>query len=191
MNPSPSPSPSPNRDPNPNPSPDPTQDLSFRLTEWLQLGARFVNEGQLASELALPVMAVVGDMDYLLPSQDEARRMKEAVGDERWRGTVVVQGAGHASTLGNRVDLSREIREMLAQEFTPALRAVDLVTRAENPGDEGSGWERGMLDRTFPSLDPSEYTRLSRGGDQYPGADAGSVAARSSELPAWLTSLKP
>ena len=67
----------------------------------------------------------------------------------------------------------------------------DLVTRAENPGDEGSDWDRGMLDRTFPSLDPTEYTRRSRGGDQYPGADAGSVAARSTELPAWLKMLKP
>jgi hypothetical protein len=136
-------------------------------------------------------MAVVGDMDYLLPSADEASRLAEAVGDERWRGTVVVQGAGHASTLGNRVDLSREIREALAHEFTPALREVDLVTRAENPGDDGGGWDRGMLDRTFPSLDPTEYTRRSRGGDQYPGADAGSVAARSTELPAWLKMLKP
>ena len=167
------------------------QDLSFRLSEWLQLGARRVDEGRLASELTLPVMAVVGDMDYLLPSADEASRLAQAVGDERWRGTVVVQGAGHASTLGNRVDLSREIREALAHEFTPALREVDLVTRAENPGDEGSGWDRGMLDRTFPSLDPTEYTRRSRGGDQYPGADAGSVAARSTELPAWLKMLKP
>ena len=167
------------------------QDLSFRLTEWLQLGASLVNEGRLASQLTIPVMAVVGDMDYLLPSQDEAIRIQEAVGDERWRGTVVVQGAGHASTLGNRVDLSREIRSALAQEFTPALQAVDLVSRTENPGDEGSGWDRGMLDRTFPSLDPTEYTRLSRGGDQYPGADAGSVAARSTELPAWLKTLKP
>ena len=131
------------------------QDLSFRLTEWLQLGASLVNEGRLASQLTLPVMAVVGDMDFLLPSQDEAGRIREAIGDERWRGTVVVQGAGHASTLGNRVDLNQVIREAMAQEFTPALQAVDLVTRAENPGQEGSGWDRGMLDRTFPSLDPT------------------------------------
>ena len=55
----------------------------------------------------------------------------------------------------------------------------------------GSGWDRGMLDRTFPPLDPTEYTRRSRGGDQYPGADAGSVAPRSTELPAWLKMLKP
>ena len=87
--------------------------------------------------------------------------------------------------------LVSELREALAHEFTPALREVDLVTRAENPGDEGSGWDRGMLDRTFPSLDPTEYTRRSRGGDQYPGADAGSVAPRSTELPAWLKMLKP
>ena len=77
------------------------------------------------------------------------------MGEEQWRGTVVVQGAGHASTLGNRVDLTRAIREAFSSEFTPELREVDLVSRAENPGDEGSGWDRGMLDRTFPSLDPA------------------------------------
>ena len=132
-----------------------SQDLSFRLTEWLELGASLVNGGQLASQLTLPVMAVVGDMDFLLPSQDEAGRLREALGEEQWRGTVVVQGAGHASTLGNRIDLTRAIREAFSSEFTPELREVDLVSRAENPGDEGSGWDRGMLDRTFPSLDPA------------------------------------
>jgi hypothetical protein len=163
----------------------------FRLSHWLETGARVVNDQQLASKLSVPAMAVVGDMDYLLPSEEEAARLGGAVGADRWRGTVVVQGAGHASTLGNRIDLCASIREAFAEEFTPALVPVDLVTRAEHPGSDGAGWDRGMLDRTFPSLDPTEYTRWSRGGDQYPGADAAVAPTRSAELPEWLKMLKP
>lgn len=136
-------------------------------------------------------MAVVGDMDYLLPSEDEAARLSAAMGADWWRGTVVVQGAGHASTLGNRVNLCAAIQEAFADEFTPSLETVDLVTRVQNPGSDGTGWDRGMLDRTFPSLDPTGYTRWSRGGDRYPGADAADAPVRSAELPAWLKALKP
>ena len=91
------------------------------------------------------MLAVVGDLDRLLPSVDEAARLREACDPAFWRGlsvsrgtsrtpprhgrdtrgaprrrgTVTVQGAGHASTLGNRVDLLHEIRTAFAADFAP------------------------------------------------------------------------
>ena len=82
-----------------------------------------------------------------------------------------MQGAGHASTLGNRVDLLEEIRNAFSADFEPSLLPrVDLVNRASYPGDEGDGWERGLVDRTYPALDPGDYTQLNRGGSKYPVA---------------------
>ena len=145
------------------------EDLDFRLREWLKLGAQLVSNDRLLERTQLPVSAVVGDLDRLLPSIDEADRLKAAVGKERWRGTTVVQGAGHASTLGNRVDLLAAIRDGFSADFDPPLPGVsDLVARAKYPPDEGDGWDRGLLDRTFPPLKPDEYTRWNRGGDKHP-----------------------
>ena len=144
-------------------------DLRFRLEQWLGYGADLVNSRDVVRELKLPMQAVVGDLDRLLPSMDEAERLRDACGPERWRGTSVVQGAGHASTLGNRVDLLHEIRRAFADDFAPPLRPrVDLVGRAEHPGDAGSGWERGLVDRTYEALDPADYTQMNRGGRLYP-----------------------
>ena len=124
----------------------------------------------MAANLELPVLGVVGDLDRLLPSIDEAERLRAACGPARWRGTTVVQGAGHASTLGNRVDLLEEIRAAFAADFEPPLPPrLDLVNRAEHPGDDGDGWERGLLDRTYPPLDPADYTQMNRGGSLFVG----------------------
>ena len=45
--------------------------------------------------------------------------------------------------------------------------------RGESPGDGGDGWERGLLDRTYPALDPTDYTELNRGGSRYPFPEEG------------------
>ena len=146
------------------------EDLSFRLSAWLQAGARRVADGRYVEQLSLPVLAVVGEIDRLLPSVDEAKRIETAVQPGLWRGSVVVQGAGHGSTLGNRVDLLAEIRKAFPADFAPPLRSCDLVGRDEHPAEEGGGWARGMLDRTFEPLDPKEYTRYNRGGDLHPAS---------------------
>ena len=145
------------------------EDLAFRLSEWLAYGADLVDDRQLMSNLKLPTLAVVGDLDRLLPSCEEAERLRVACGPARWRGTTVVQGAGHASTLGNRVDLLEEIRTSFADDFNPPLAPrVDLVDRAAHPGDDGDGWERGLVDRTYEALDPNDYTQMNRGGSLFP-----------------------
>ena len=62
-------------------------DMRFRLNAWLAYGADLVNERELARKLTVPMLAVVGDLDRLLPSLDEAGRLCEACGPDRWRGT--------------------------------------------------------------------------------------------------------
>ena len=146
------------------------EDLGFRLSEWLAYGADLITERDLVRKLKVPVLAVVGNLDRLLPSLDEAERLREACGPGRWRGTTVVQGAGHASTLGNRLDLLQEIRQAFGADFEPPLPPrVDLVDRATHPGDQGDGWERGLVDRTYAALDPDDYTQMNRGGRLFPG----------------------
>lgn len=75
----------------------------------------------------------------------------------------MVPGAGHASTLGNRVNLLDEIRTSFASE------ALSLRPKDETPtlpkGDGSDGLWRGMLDRTFPPVPPTEYTRWNGDGD--------------------------
>ena len=145
------------------------EELGFRLEQWLAYGADVVSERDVLRKLNVPVLAVVGALDRLLPSLEEAERLRDACGPARWRGTCVVQGAGHASTLGNRVDLLQEIRKAFGAEFEPPLRPrVDLVDRMAHPGDDGDGWERGLVDRTYDALDPADYTQMNRGGTLFP-----------------------
>lgn len=128
-----------------------------------------MSDKEVVRTLDVPVLAVVGELDRFLPSLDEAARLRDACAPAQWRGTMVVQGAGHASTLGNRVDLLDEIRTAFLSDFEPPLRPrVDLVTRAAHPGDAGDGWERGLVDRSYEALDPSDYTEMNRGGSKFP-----------------------
>ena len=167
------------------------EQLGFRLSEWLAYGADQVAERDVAANLELPVLGVVGDLDRLLPSVDEAERLRAACGPARWRGTTVVQGAGHASTLGNRVDLLEEIRAAFAADFEPPLPPrLDLVNRAEHPGDDGDGWERGLLDRTYPPLDPADYTQMNRGGSLFVGTSEPS-RSRSGDVRMQLSAVLP
>ena len=135
------------------------EDLDFRLRAWLQPGAAHANA--LLETLRVPTMAIVGDADRLLPSAEEANRLAAAVGPAMWRGIVVVPGAGHASTLGNRLNLLDEIRHGFAQD------GILLRSKDETPnlpmGDMSEGIWRGMLDRPFPPLNPDEYTRWNNG----------------------------
>lgn len=149
------------------------EELGFRTSQWLQKGAAQVNQALVDTPLKLPVLAVVGDQDNLLPSVDEAARLRGVIGGDggpsgaggEWRGTVVVPGAGHASTLGNRVDLLEEIRTAF-EDTGGELRLSSRESVPQLPaGNPGTGWDRFMLDRNYPGLDPKDYTRYVRGGD--------------------------
>lgn len=144
------------------------EDLAFRLSAWLAPGADVANAALPGLRSgSTPMLALVGDLDLLLPSVDEARRLAAEVGEDNWRGTVVVPGAGHASTLGNRVNVLAEIRKAFAQELSPSLRDEAELTPLPD-ADEGLGWERGLLDRPYEPLKVDDYVRYARGGDMYP-----------------------
>lgn len=159
------------------------EDLAFRLSEWLAPAADVANEALPHLVRTTPILAVVGDTDRLLPSLDESARLAAlAAPHETWRGTVVVPGAGHASTLGTRVNLLAEIRGAFATELAnnpdsdaaaDAAAVGRLATPPLLPCDESEGWARGLLDRTYEPVPPKDYLRYSRGGDLYPGGRTG------------------
>ena len=152
-------------------------------SEWLAPAADVANEALPHLVQTTPILAVVGDADRLLPSLDESARLAAlAAPHETWRGTVVVPGAGHASTLGTSVNLLAEIRGAFATELAnnpdsdaaaDAAAAGRLATPPLLPCDESEGWARGLLDRTYEPVPPKDYLRYSRGGDLYPGGRTG------------------
>lgn len=143
--------------------------MRFRLGAWLGVGAARANE-LLPTLHATPTLTVVGDTDRLLPSHDEARRVSGLLAPRGLcRGVVVVPGAGHASTLGNRLDLTAEIRRAFGGESAELQLRPEAATPSMPRGEAGDGWARGMLDRPFAPLDPETYTRYNRGGELWPG----------------------
>ena len=131
-------------------SPD---DLRFRLHEWLEVGADVAEEGLTLVSTRVPALAIVGETDRLLPSLEESKRLALKF-SLNWRGSVVVPGAGHASTLGNRVDLVREIQTAFP-EF-----GIECDNTFEEAYAGVFDWTRGLVDRSHPALRLEDYTRF-------------------------------
>ena len=85
--------------------------LKWRLTEWLEKGSARSEEKllQLAEDNSLRILLVVGEKDRALPSIDEAERLAGILQPTQLD-IHVVEGAGHASTCGSRVDLAALFR---------------------------------------------------------------------------------
>ena len=144
--------------------------MRFRLWSWLAVGAAQANALLPTLQHATPTLTVVDDTDRLLPSLDEARRVSEMLAPRGLcRGVVVVPGAGHASTLGNRLDLTAEIRRAFGGDRAELQLRPEAATPSMPHGEAGGGWAKGMLDRPFAPLDPDTYTRYNRGGELWPG----------------------
>eukprot|EP00746_Dinoflagellata_sp_MGD_P063637 gnl/MRDRNA2_/MRDRNA2_266951_c0_seq1.p1 gnl/MRDRNA2_/MRDRNA2_266951_c0~~gnl/MRDRNA2_/MRDRNA2_266951_c0_seq1.p1 ORF type:complete len:148 (+),score=30.18 gnl/MRDRNA2_/MRDRNA2_266951_c0_seq1:59-445(+) len=80
-------------------------DLKWRVKEWVLPGCMEVNPR--LKDVKVPVLAVAGTGDLLLPSREEALKFKREIPDC----TVhLVEGAGHAGVLDQRIDLLRVIR---------------------------------------------------------------------------------
>jgi pimeloyl-ACP methyl ester carboxylesterase len=87
----------------------PQETLRWRLTEWLETGCT-----RMASRLSdfrqhrsFQTLIIAGERDGTLPSIDEAERLASVFPQAV---VHVVEGAGHASTCGSRVDLSALFR---------------------------------------------------------------------------------
>lgn len=85
--------------------------LKWRLTEWLETGcARMevrLENFRSSSNSSFRSLIVAGERDYCLPSIGEAERLSSLLTNSN---VHVVEGAGHASTCGSRVDLAALMR---------------------------------------------------------------------------------
>ena len=131
--------------------------LDWRLREWLDVAARVD-----VDDLSLPTLVVYGDDDRTLPSADEAARVVAALTSRGVRAAAHrVPGAGHAGTLGSRVDLRAAVAAFFGAEGdTPLAEIVADVPRemradAREPGEDSACF--GLFPREHASVDPRRY----------------------------------
>jgi pimeloyl-ACP methyl ester carboxylesterase len=125
----------------------PQETLRWRSTEWLEAGCT-----RMASRLSdfrqyqsFQTLIVAGDCDGVLPSIDEAERLAgvfpKAV-------IHVVDGAGHASTVGSRVDLAALFRSHFRELGSPRRqRSSSPRTAMKEAAAAGKGKYFGMEPR--------------------------------------------
>jgi len=97
----------------------PQKTLAWRLTEWLEVGCSLVDSTKLDRFQKfpnLPVLIVAGEKDKTLPSIAEAERLCSILPNSIIH---VVEGAGHASTCGSRVDLTALMRNCFPELLQP------------------------------------------------------------------------
>jgi len=96
----------------------PPTTLSWRLNEWLQTGCT-AWDSSFAAFPNFRSLIVVGEKDKTLPSIAEAERLANKVMNPSRTKIHVVDGAGHASTCGSRLDLTAVIRGCFAELQRP------------------------------------------------------------------------
>lgn len=97
-----------------------SDDLRWRLKEWLLPGCKEVNPR--LKDVQVPVLAVAGTADLLLPSLEEALKFEREIADCTVR---LVEGAGHAGVLDHRADLLKMIQSCWAP--SPATSPLVLA----------------------------------------------------------------
>jgi len=88
-----------------------SDDLKWRVKNWVLDGSRKVNER--LGEVKVPVLAIAGTSDMLLPSEEEALRFEKGIPDCK---VQLVDGAGHAGVIDQRTDLTQLIEEWISKE---------------------------------------------------------------------------
>ena len=136
--------------------------LQWRLSEWLEKGSARVEEKleQLAALESLRILLVVGENDGTLPSISEAERLAGILGPKQM--TIhVVEGAGHASTCGSRVDLAALFR----QTFPSLRRRQQQRSNEEKAGLRWPPWRK----TNSTEIDSSPRTEMKPGAAQGKG----------------------
>jgi pimeloyl-ACP methyl ester carboxylesterase len=84
--------------------------LKWRLDKWLAVGCDKIADElmKFAPKVNMPVLIIAGERDGTLPSIAEAERLAGILPDVA---VHVVEGAGHASACGSRVDLAALFRQ--------------------------------------------------------------------------------
>ncbi|KAG8470294.1 hypothetical protein KFE25_008715 [Diacronema lutheri] len=135
----------------------PRDTLRWRLREWLTCGARYIRarEPELRS-LRQPTCIVVGSADATLPSVAEGERLARLLPDVA---VAVVPGAGHANTLGIRVNLAALFRRRFGGPAQPGAVAP-LARLAVVPDGAEDDADLGLEDRAHPPVSPRDYWRF-------------------------------
>jgi pimeloyl-ACP methyl ester carboxylesterase len=141
--------------------------LQWRLTEWLATGCDKVayDLNEYASKVKIPVLIVAGEKDGTLPSIAEAERLAGILPDVS---VHVVEGAGHASTCGSRVDLAALFRNRFpalrppksVRSRTTTNKAYHARTAMKDVAANGTGAYFGMTpryDNASVGLSPLKY----------------------------------
>ena len=124
--------------------------LAWRLREWLDVGAK-VDVGALAQ----PTLVVFGDEDNTLPSEREAARVVALLSKAR---AVRVPGAGHAATLGSRVDLRAEVAAFFgAEPGFSFLAGAPRKMRADAASEGEASSLYGLYPRTHAPVAVFDY----------------------------------
>ena len=111
--------------------------LSWRLDEWLKTGCASTRRSSFGAFPDFRSLIVVGEKDKTLPSIAEAERLANKVMNPGKTRIHVVDGAGHASTCGSRLDLAAVIRNCFPELQTPkGRRKPSRKSRGEDPEEE-------------------------------------------------------
>lgn len=139
----------------------PQATLSWRLSQLLEFGCASA-EQRLTGLAAFPsfrVLIVAGEFDACLPSIDEAERLVSGVLPNAK--VHVVEGAGHASTCGSRMDLTAVMRNCFVElQQKNGRRSVTLRTAMKNEAASGIEEYFGMqprYDNATIGLNPLRY----------------------------------
>jgi pimeloyl-ACP methyl ester carboxylesterase len=123
----------------------PQETLRWRLSEWLETGCRVSRLSDFRQYQSFQTLIVAGERDGVLPSIDEAERLACAFP----KAVVhVVDGAGHASTCGSRVDLAALFRSHFRELGRPRRqRSSSPRTAMKEAASAGKGKYFGMEPR--------------------------------------------
>jgi pimeloyl-ACP methyl ester carboxylesterase len=124
----------------------PQDTLEWRLTEWLEMGSAQV-ESRLDDYSSLKnfrILIVAGEKDRTLPSIAEAERLSNILPNSQ---VHVVEGAGHASTCGSRVDLAALMRGRFGLQMRGKRGKPVGRTSMKPAAAQGTGAYFGMESR--------------------------------------------
>jgi pimeloyl-ACP methyl ester carboxylesterase len=128
--------------------------LRWRLEEWLETGCARMYPKRLEKLAKMRMLIVAGEKDLTLPSIAEADRLSSIFPKSQ---VHVVDGAGHASTCGSRVDLAALIRNCFSELRRGGGRTAMKPTASQQKGTVDFGMEPRYDNSQRGGLSPLLY----------------------------------
>jgi pimeloyl-ACP methyl ester carboxylesterase len=159
-----------------------TQDaLRWRLEQWLAVGCEHVVSQSRLSRLAallrrpkaFKVLVVAGENDAALPSIAEAERLASVLPNAI---VHVVEGAGHASTCGSRVDLAALFRKCYPDDLLLTKNDMKAFESSVSSSSNSVLWQwssnRALAGRTGENMGRTEMKPVAAAGtNEYLGME--------------------